>query len=106
MIVALSFLPVNDVVQGFKLLLGIIPDPSLNLIMHYFGENYIFGRQQQQMLNNGPIMRAPSRSPCPPATWNYRDVTLAGVSWMNNLCEGWNNSLPLSLELTILRYLN
>ena len=72
-------------------MLGIIPDPSRNPVMHYFGENYIFGRQQQQMLNDGSIMRAPSRFP--PATWIYCDATLAGGSLADNLCEGWNNAL-------------
>ena len=28
----------------------------------------------------------------PLPTWNYRDVTLAGGSRTNNICEGWNNA--------------
>ena len=90
MILGLSFLPTNEVINGFNLLLGHIPDQALNPVINYFANTYIFGRPQQQLHNNGQIIRAPPRFP--PPTWNYMEITIAGGSRTNNICEGWNNA--------------
>lgn len=92
MVLALSYVPVNDVVNAYHILVNNIPYPALNPIIVYFGITYVLGRPHQQV-NIDPGQAVPHNPPIfPPQLWNYRDITIAGGSRTNKICEGWNHA--------------
>ena len=88
---ALAFLPLEDVVQGFRYLEGIAPDNSEGLV-DYFGVNYAVGTVRHRDMENGNFginfRRIPPKFP--PPLWNVRDATVNNDPRTNNICESWN----------------
>jgi hypothetical protein len=82
---ALSFLPINDVVDGFEELIGNEEIPQE--IINYFEKNYI-GSEKGRGINKrriNPIF--------PFITWNVRERTLSNMPRTNNHCEGYHNAI-------------
>lgn len=83
MMLALAFVPVEDVPRVFNLLKCSSPD-ILNPIFRYFEENYVIGRP-------GRGRRRAVNPRYPPCTWNQNNAALNGEHRTNNVSEGWHN---------------
>lgn len=85
---ALAFVPLEEVVDAFDELQGLMPlDPGLDELVTYFEHTYIRGRR---LPGRGENYRPPL---FPPVLWNKRDHALEGIARTTNIVEGWHNSL-------------
>ena len=92
---ALAFLPLHKVQLGMEQIRNNTPD-GLEELVAYFDATYVTGSfhvVQRSAVMNGvvPPVRVRRRPPIfPPHIWNVYEITLAGESRTNNLCESWN----------------
>ena len=97
MLDGLAFLPLDDVLEGLAYLRDNTPE-GLESLIDYFDSTYVSGgyrRIQPPPRPNGsvPPIRVSRMPPTyEPSIWNVHDITLAGGSRTNNICEGWNNA--------------
>lgn len=79
---ALAFVPVEDVEEGFDLVVSELPD-KCNVIVDYFENTYI-----------GRVARNRRRPALfPPALWNMHQRVLDDLPRTNNGCQGINDGL-------------
>jgi len=83
MLLALVFVPEEDVLDCFDKVRGVIPEDFLQ-VMDYFEETYVVGR------------RARGRRRAVPARyliqgWNQYTATIRNEQRTNNISEGWHN---------------
>lgn len=80
-LVALTFVPVNDVRNVFNQLIATFPnEDNYNEILNYFFSTYIEG--------------AAGRNPLfPISIWNHYDAAIEKSSKTTNCCEGFHNAL-------------
>lgn len=86
MILALAFVPVNDIPAVFKKL-NRFATPMLTNVLQYFERNYIGIPARGRRAAVNPLY--------PPALWNQRDAALNGNHKTNNISEGWHNRFRL-----------
>lgn len=87
MILALAFVPADDVRAAFKVLRE-FSLADLDPIFSYFNENYIDGRP-----GRGRRRPVPPRYAIP--VWNQFDAARTGAHRTNNVSEGWHNRFRL-----------
>ena len=87
MLLALAFVPVEDVENTFEELRETMPDSMINVV-DYFELNYIHGRQRRNGRGS-----APPRFPL--SLWNQREATITGQHRTNNVSEGWHHRFAL-----------
>lgn len=93
----LAFLPLDDVLEGLAYLRDNTPE-GLESLIDYFDSTYVSGgyrRIQPPPRPDGSVPPIRVRRMPPtyePSIWNVHDITLAGGSRTNNICEGWNNA--------------
>jgi len=97
MLDGLAFLPLDDVLEGLAYLRDNTPE-GLESLIDYFDSTYVSGGYRRIQPPPHPDGSVPSirvrRMPptYEPSIWNVHDITLAGGSRTNNICEGWNNA--------------
>ena len=97
MLDGLAFLPLDDVLEGLAYLRDNTPE-GLESLIDYFDSTYVSGgyrRIQPPPCPDGSVSPICVRRMPPiyePSIWNVHDITLAGGSRTNNICEGWNNA--------------
>ena len=98
MIAALSFVPVNDVIDAFNALAG-NADANLQPILDHIEDNYI------DHMRRGHFR--PARFPM--SMWNMHDRVLDNLPRTNNSVEGWHHAFAASCgghHLNFWRFLN
>ena len=88
---ALAYVPVDDVDEVFEMLNAEVPDEVLP-VFEYFNENYIEGRVVRAR-GRGGRRTIPPRYPI--NIWNQHEAALAGYHKTNNVSEGWHNRFRL-----------
>lgn len=91
MILALAFVPLEDVLDAFATLENDAPDELLN-IFDYFNLNYVNGRRAQ-----GRRARVLPRFP--PCIWNQYTATINNSHKTNNISEGWHNRFRILVAI-------
>lgn len=94
-LVALAFLPVNDVEEAF--------DEYQNIMVHFTMMFYFDGRCYRTYFEDTRISRPRrNRSRVPPdfdiVMWNCHDATLLDLPKTNNMVEGWHHALNNLLD--------
>lgn len=87
MMLALAYVPVDDVLHCFTLLKDDAPDDFIP-ILDYFEQNYVLGRP-----GRGRRKAVPPRYPA--KMWNQHEAALDGSHKTNNVSEGWHNRFRL-----------
>ena len=85
-IAALAFLPISDVVKGYKLLTKKLPS-VLDQFLEYFEPTYI-GLETRRSRKE-PLFRIDM--------WNVHSRSVAGMPRTNNNMEGWHNAFQQSI---------
>ena len=96
-LLALAFLPADEVVEAFEELEEGMPDELENLVL-YFEDTYI-GRPRRRGRAN-PLFPIP--------LWNMHERVLDGLARTNNAVEGWHRAFQGSLQSshpTLWRYI-
>ena len=89
MILALAYIPLEDVRTAFDLLRDDVPDELLE-VMDYFKVTYVVGRPARGR-------RAAVAPRYPPPLWNVYNAAVNDTSKTNNASEGWHNRFRLLL---------
>lgn len=89
MILALAYVPLEDVRTACDLLRDDVPDELLE-IMDYFKVTYVVGRPARGR-------RAAVAPRYPPPLWNVYNATVNDTAKTNNASEGWHNRFRLLL---------
>lgn len=84
MLLALAFIPPDEVKDVFKDLVRILPN-ELKPVVKYMKENYVVGTPSTR----GRRRTIPPRYPVP--LWNMYEATRTGQHRTNNISEGWHN---------------
>ncbi|KII67552.1 hypothetical protein RF11_08392 [Thelohanellus kitauei] len=96
MLLALAFVPIDDVISAFEVYQSldyvISNSDILNPLLDYFEDNYI-GRFTANNLRRQP--------PFPINIWNMFDATLNDLHRTNNSVEGWHNGFSKILMKVI-----
>lgn len=87
MLLALAYVPVDDVTATFRLLKREMSD-EMEPIFEYFATTYVVGKPAR-----GKRRAIPPRYP--PQIWNQYTSTLDGTQKTNNVSEGWHNRFRL-----------
>ena len=92
MLVALAFLPTNEIPAGIQFLSQNLPAAEFEPLLEYFDRTYVTGtyRRIARPGKNIIVRNIPPRYP--PSVWNVRDATILDGSRTNSTCESWNNS--------------
>ncbi|XP_068237065.1 uncharacterized protein [Palaemon carinicauda] len=86
MLVALAFVPPNEIVNVFELLQDVVPDELDDLVL-YFEDTWI-GR---------PCRRGRRRNAMfPPSVWSVYERVLSELPRTNNSLEGWHRAIQMS----------
>ncbi|XP_068208558.1 uncharacterized protein [Palaemon carinicauda] len=87
MLVALAFVPPNEIVNVFELLQDVVPDELHDLVL-YFEDTWI-GR---------PCRRGRRRNAMfPPSVWSVYERVLSELPRTNNSLEGWHRAIQMSV---------
>ena len=86
MMLALAFLPIDEVIEGMNHLKTTVP-VELRALLEYFDVNWVSGPALEEVPGGEPNVRPPR---FPPALWNHHNQTLLDEPRTNNQCEGWN----------------
>ncbi|XP_031639266.1 uncharacterized protein LOC116351317 [Contarinia nasturtii] len=88
MLVALAFVPVDDVIKAYEELVETAffnsDDPKIDELLDYFQSTYIY-RIDRKGKKQSPRFAIP--------VWNVYENTLAGFPRTNNNVEGWHNKI-------------
>lgn len=85
---ALAFVPPEDVVEAFELLVDTMPDADhVDEVTTFFEHTYIRGRRQR---GRGEVY-GPALFPM--ETWNKHSAAVDGIARTTNSVEGWHNGL-------------
>lgn len=90
MLVALAFLPPDDIKDQFEELEGEMPEDFLD-VYDYFGKTYVRGREATGRRGR-PRVVPPRYSP---SLWSHYHSVLQGTARTNNISEGWHNRLQV-----------
>lgn len=89
MILALSYVPVEDVRQVYRQLRREV-SPKILPVLDYFGETYVIGvpAKRRKKAKGRKKASAPTYDP---KVWNQFNAALDGSHRTNNISEGWHN---------------
>lgn len=85
---ALAFVPVDDVVTNFDILIDVGYPDRAELMVNYFEDNFI-GRPDRRGIRRQPLF--------PVKSWNVFERVLESLPRTNNGVEGWHNAFQRSL---------
>lgn len=92
MIMALAFVPEQDVKLVFRKLKDAIPE-ELKEVAKFFGKNYVIGTPARRLRTGRVSAALPPRYP--PKLWNQYYAALNNEQKTNNVSEGWHNRFRL-----------
>lgn len=88
-LVALTFLPADEIVQAFDDLMQNVCPEAVE-VYKYFSNTYVKGSLKYTTRSGVEIRNAPL---FPPSQWSSHDNTVEGIQRSNNVQEGWHNRL-------------